>query len=156
MTSNEVEIEVMDIVIKHLIKTAKTVKNTSVKEYLSKFNVLPLASKYELIAMWLESQNIAVNKSISAGLSIMVPALGTFCVNQPSVAFDELKRELANDYGYETYRECPFEIKQRVNNEAKDKLQEQQEARREYRESRKADGTLDIVPLLPSLLKKVN
>lgn len=154
MTPNEVEIEVMDIVIKHFEQMRKTVKNVANKEYLTLFSKLPLADKYELLALWLESQNTAVDKSISAGLSIMIPAFGTFCVNHPSVVFDQLKTDIANEFGYDSYRECPYEIKQKVNNLAKDKLQEDQEERRLNREERKTNGTYGVVPITPSFLKK--
>lgn len=156
MTPNDAELAVIDIVIKQLVTMAKTVKNTKVKDYLEVFNKLPYSSKCELICIWLDSQNLAVAKSISAGLPIMVPAFGTFCVNHPSVVFNQLKTDIANEYGYDSYRECPFDIKQKVNNLAKDKLKEQQEARREYRENRKEEGTLGDVNITLDLLQKLS
>jgi len=59
-------------------------------------------------------------------LKLVVPALGTFKINVPSLIFDDFKREIANEFGYRSFSDCPTDVKRVVNNIAKERQKEVQ------------------------------
>ena len=126
MTPNEVELEVIDSVIDHLKVKAKHVVSDKLKEVYNEFNALSLAQKREIITEWLSCQQAAIYECVRAGLPIQVPALGTFKINTPSLIFADFKREVAAEFGYDSYSDCPDDIKRVVNNIAKERQKEVQ------------------------------
>jgi len=60
------------------------------------------------------------------GIPLVVPALGTFKINVPSLIFDDFKREIANEFGYRSFSDCPTDVKRVVNNIAKERQKEVQ------------------------------
>ena len=126
MTPNNVELDVIDAVIDHFKLKAKTVISEQLKKAYNDFNKLTLLQKREIIAEWVDCQNQAIYECVRAGLPIQVPALGTFKINTPSLIFADFKREVAAEFGYDSYSDCPEDIRKAVNNIAKERQKDVQ------------------------------
>lgn len=155
MTPNDAELDCLDIVIDHFKALVKTTKNPTSIDYLNKFNELSLGQKREILYDWICGQNLAVAESVKAGIPIMVPAFGTFCINSPTIIFNSFKTEIANEFGYSSYKACPKDIKVIVNNLAKERQKERQYEHINNVRELNNNGGIPEIKIAPSFIKKI-
>lgn len=156
MVLNDIEASVVDKVIEDMAQTVVTVKNIKVKSYLEDFLQLNTSTKREIIASWISGQNEAIAISLDAGIAITIPAFGTFSISAPNVIFKECRNRIAVEYGYNSYADCPKELRVVINNAAKEEQKEVQYARLRDAKILKENKGIKEFNVASDFLRKIN